>query len=290
MSAPGLLSRRHWLVRGARSSLAAACAAGLGTSASNVDVFVWLRGGADGLSLIVPHHDDLYYRARPHTALLGPGRGQGAGLLLTEGFALHPQLAPLMPAFVAGEAAAVVAVGAPVFTGSHRAAERAMLASVEHCWGPLGRASVSGSLSEQLSALGKRVLSGTAPPVALVEASGWDTHAAQGGAGHGLLAAVVDDFARAVRDFRAALGNERGRVRIVVGTEFGRSLGETPLGGTDDGHASVALVFGGAPHAGPVLGQWPGLNTEALSRARHLRPTTTLAAVLGGAPIPAVFT
>ena len=48
-------------------------------SASSVLVVVSLRGAADGLSLVVPHADPVYYGARPRIAVPGrPAAGRTA--------------------------------------------------------------------------------------------------------------------------------------------------------------------------------------------------------------------
>lgn len=55
-------------------------------------VVVFLRGGADGLNMVIPHGDDGYYRARPG---IGLRRDQLHDL---DGFfGLNPHLAPLLP-------------------------------------------------------------------------------------------------------------------------------------------------------------------------------------------------
>ncbi|MBF5043790.1 DUF1501 domain-containing protein [Aggregicoccus sp. 17bor-14] len=80
-------------------------------------VTVFLRGGADGLSLVPPVGDAAYHRARPSLAL--PERGEGAALRLDGVFGLHPGLAPLMPLWGEGRLALVHGVGLPVPVRSH---------------------------------------------------------------------------------------------------------------------------------------------------------------------------
>ena len=80
----------------------------------NVLVVLSLRGGIDGLGLVVPHGDPAYYTARPTIAL------PKASLVATDAmFGLHPQMAPLTWLWDAGELAAVHAVGLPVPNRSH---------------------------------------------------------------------------------------------------------------------------------------------------------------------------
>jgi uncharacterized protein (DUF1501 family) len=73
-----------------------------------------LRGAADGLSLVVPHADPVYYDARPSIAV------PSDRLLAKDGmFGLHPELAPLVPLWEAGRLAAVHATGLPAPNRSH---------------------------------------------------------------------------------------------------------------------------------------------------------------------------
>ncbi len=77
-------------------------------------VCVFLRGGLDGLSAVVPYAEDAYYGARSQIAVAAD-----KALKLDERFALHPSLAPLMPAWKSEQLAFVHAVGSPHPTRSH---------------------------------------------------------------------------------------------------------------------------------------------------------------------------
>jgi uncharacterized protein (DUF1501 family) len=81
-------------------------------------VLVFLRGGADGLSIVPPVGDPAYRAARPTIALAPPGRDGGA-LRLDDVFALHPALAPLLPLWREGTLGIVHAAGLPGATRSH---------------------------------------------------------------------------------------------------------------------------------------------------------------------------
>jgi len=85
------------------------------TSANpNVLVVLSLRGGADGLSLVVPHGDPGYYARRRSIAI------PKARLIAKDGmFGLHPYFKPLEPLWNAGTMAAVNAVGMPTPNRSH---------------------------------------------------------------------------------------------------------------------------------------------------------------------------
>jgi uncharacterized protein (DUF1501 family) len=87
----------------------------------NVLVVLSLRGGADGLSMVVPHGDPDYAPARPRIAV-------PAGQLLAADpvFGLHPAFAPLLPLWNTGRFAAVQAVGLPQPNRSHFAAMEAV--------------------------------------------------------------------------------------------------------------------------------------------------------------------
>jgi uncharacterized protein (DUF1501 family) len=82
-------------------------------------VVIFLRGGADGLNLVVPFADPHYRRLRPSLAVAAPGSGDGAGIDLDGRFALHPRLAPLKPLFDEDLAVALHAVGYAHNTRSH---------------------------------------------------------------------------------------------------------------------------------------------------------------------------
>ena len=87
------------------------------TTGGNVLVIVSLRGGADGLSLVVPHGDPAYSQARPHIGI------PTSTLLAKDAmFGLHPAFQPLLPRWNAGELAALHAVGMPQPNRSHFAA------------------------------------------------------------------------------------------------------------------------------------------------------------------------
>ena len=88
-----------------------------GLLSDNVLVVLSLRGGADGLSMLVPYGDPAYYAARPRIAV------PKSQLLVPDGFfGLHPAMSPLVPMWKAGRLTAVHAVGTPLPNRSHFAA------------------------------------------------------------------------------------------------------------------------------------------------------------------------
>lgn len=81
-------------------------------------IVIFLRGGIDGLNVVVPHQDPNYYEVRPRIAI--PQPGQQEGVLDLEGrFGLHPALADLMPLWQQRSLAFVHACGSPDPTRSH---------------------------------------------------------------------------------------------------------------------------------------------------------------------------
>jgi uncharacterized protein (DUF1501 family) len=85
--------------------------------ATSVLVVLSMRGACDGLSLVVPHADPVYFAARPNIAV------PAERLLAKDGFfGLHPALEPLVPFWTAGKLAAVHATGLPSVNRSHFAA------------------------------------------------------------------------------------------------------------------------------------------------------------------------
>jgi uncharacterized protein (DUF1501 family) len=85
-----------------------------GGTDSNVVVVLSLRGGADFLSLVVPHSEPAYYQMRPDIAV-----PRGALVAQDATFGLHPSFKPLLPMWSAGKMAVVVATGLPQPNRSH---------------------------------------------------------------------------------------------------------------------------------------------------------------------------
>jgi uncharacterized protein (DUF1501 family) len=92
----------------------------------DVLVSVYLRGGADGLSLVAPYADPSYYALRPTIAIPRPdANSPNRGLALDNFFMLPPAMAPLMAPYLSGELLAVHACGQAATTSrSHFEAER----------------------------------------------------------------------------------------------------------------------------------------------------------------------
>ncbi|MEM7111415.1 MAG: DUF1501 domain-containing protein [Chloroflexota bacterium] len=84
-------------------------------------VCIFLRGGADGLNMVVPHGDDNYYASRPTISIARPDALSVTGntVDLDGFFGLHPSLSPLEQIYRASDMAFVHATGSPDETRSH---------------------------------------------------------------------------------------------------------------------------------------------------------------------------
>ncbi len=119
----GLLS---WL--GRDSALAQVTLSPAKERKHDVLITIFLRGGADGLNMVIPYAEPNYYRRRPSLGIAAPtdSRTKGRALDLDGFFGLHPSLAPLLPIFRSGEMAIVHACGSDDSSRSHFEAMAAM--------------------------------------------------------------------------------------------------------------------------------------------------------------------
>ncbi len=113
------------------------------------------------------------------------------------------------------------------------------------------------------------------PRVAVLEVSGWDTHANQGTTA-GPLANRLAQLDTGLASLASNLGSAWSNTAVAVVTEFGRTVAANGSRGSDHGTASCALLLGGAVAGGRVLADWPGLSPTDLFQGRDLRPTLDL--------------
>lgn len=134
-----LASRREFLARSGGALGAAAFAAAFpdwlpqvsiaDAYVANRDVIVsiFLRGGADGLTLCVPYGDPEYYTGRPTIAVPRPdSTATNKAIALDNMFGLPPEMGPLYAAYQAGNLAVVHGAGLTFNTRSHFDAQRFM--------------------------------------------------------------------------------------------------------------------------------------------------------------------
>lgn len=81
-------------------------------------IVILLRGGVDGLNVVVPYGDRNYHALRPSIALPSPGSGEGV-IDLDGYFGVHPALEQLLPFWRGKSLAFVHACGSPDPSRSH---------------------------------------------------------------------------------------------------------------------------------------------------------------------------
>jgi uncharacterized protein (DUF1501 family) len=119
------------------------------------------------------------------------------------------------------------------------------------------------------------------PQIAVIEATGWDTHANQGGA-KGVLAQRLTGLDQSLRSLAEGLGPLWSDTAVLVVTEFGRTAVMNGTNGTDHGTGACAFLAGGSVRGGRVVADWPGLSKSALLDNRDLRPTLDLRSIFKG--------
>ncbi len=142
----------------------------------------------------------------------------------------------------------------------------------------------SGDLNDRnaaaLGALAAKLMAGPAGArVAMIETTGWDTHAGQ----KLRLANQLKGLDALIGGLQTGLAAEWANTLVIVATEFGRTAAVNGTGGTDHGTASAAMILGGTVAGGRVIADWPGLANAALYEGRDLKPTLGLDAMIAGA-------
>ena len=97
-------------------------------TARDVIVSIFMRGGADGLTLVAPFGDPLYYTGRPTIAVPRPDSSSPVRGVALDNFFMFPQgMLGMYPAYQAGDLAVIHATGQRFTTSrSHFEAERYM--------------------------------------------------------------------------------------------------------------------------------------------------------------------
>jgi uncharacterized protein (DUF1501 family) len=82
-------------------------------------VSIYLRGGADSLSMLVPAADDNYYKYRTGTAIPNQGGNKAVPFLNNKYFGLNPNMKSLLPLLEEGRLYPIVNAGSTHGTRSH---------------------------------------------------------------------------------------------------------------------------------------------------------------------------
>ena len=139
-----------------------------------------------------------------------------------------------------------------------------------------------GDLTPLFQGAGKLLAAADGPRVATLEASGWDTHVAEGAA-DGQLARRLQALDSAIAALKIAMGEETwSKTAVVMATEFGRTVHPNGSGGTDHGTGGAAFLFGGAVQGGQIKAEWVGLSSGALKDGRDQPARTDLRALFKG--------
>jgi uncharacterized protein (DUF1501 family) len=125
------------------------------------------------------------------------------------------------------------------------------------------------NLSPLFAGAGKLLALPQGARVAMLEASGWDTHVNEG-AGDGQLARRLQALDGALDALKTSLGPAWNQTAIVIATEFGRTVRPNGNGGTDHGTGGAAFLLGGAVSGGKVHAEWTGLKPDVLREGRDL--------------------
>jgi uncharacterized protein (DUF1501 family) len=123
------LSRRNFIVKSAGAAFFAGVVpdwvprvvmADSANSSRDVIVNIFMRGGADGLSLCAPFADPNYYTARPTLAIPRPDSGLATKGTALDNYWMFPQaMTGLVPAFLGGELLVVHGAGLTFSSRSH---------------------------------------------------------------------------------------------------------------------------------------------------------------------------
>jgi uncharacterized protein (DUF1501 family) len=138
-----------------------------------------------------------------------------------------------------------------------------------------------GNLTPLFTGAGKLLAAPDGPRVAVLDASGWDTHVGEG-AGDGALARRLQALDQGIDALKTSLGPTWKKTAVVMVTEFGRTVRPNGAGGTDHGTGTAAFLLGGAVDGGHVRAEWVGLKPSVLKDGRDQPARTDLRALFKG--------
>ncbi len=191
-------------------------------------VFVFLRGGMDGLSAVVPYQEPLYYDRRPQIAV------PASRVLDLDGrFGLHPALAALHEIYRDGQLAVVPAAGHPQLTRSHFANMERIEAGL-----PDGTPTATGFLARHLA--GMSAAAGSIPAASI---GGGLPQSVRGSRD---AVAMRDVGAFHLQDF-GGIDTARGEAAIAALHDAGEGVAGTLAGQARTTLAAIAAVEAADP-------------------------------------------
>lgn len=123
-----MISRRYFIKSGSLAMISAGVAprffhriaAAEERKKGKILVAIFQRGAADGLNIVAPYGDKIYYNLRPTIAIPAPSSREANVLIDVDGFfGFHPALSPLVDLYKSGQMAVIHAAGSPDNTRSH---------------------------------------------------------------------------------------------------------------------------------------------------------------------------
>lgn len=104
--------------------------------------------------------------------------------------------------------------------------------------------------------------------IAAFSLNGWDTHVNQSKS----MNAPIEELSHTLMELKLSLKDNWKSTAVLCMTEFGRTVRENGVGGTDHGTGGLALLAGGAVQGKKIFGKWPGLKESELLDNRDLMP------------------
>ena len=252
-----MISRRSMLKGASAAVLTATGLPGMSSSAEEKDVAVLsqpkdrkglfflaiqLEGGNDFHNTLVPYGLAEYYSLRPSLSV-----SPGEVLKLNNQFGLHPRLTFLRELYDRDLLRIIRGVGGEIDSPSHEIASEEWNETLLEAVGPGVDALPSRYASERsfealLSKIGSLVSELKVDTFQLIRVSGFDTHRDQNKHHPSLLSTLDSGLMQLVK--KAEASNCLHRLRVLVFSEFGRSLKENEDKGTDHGGVSGCFLIG----------------------------------------------
>ena len=139
-----------------------------------------------------------------------------------------------------------------------------------------------GNLTPLFQGAGRLLAAKNGPRVAVLDASGWDTHVNEGTA-DGQLSRRLSALDAAIDAMKTAMGPDVwSKTAVVMATEFGRTVHPNGNSGTDHGTGGAAFLFGGAVAGGKVEAEWVGLSPANLKDGRDQPARSDLRSLFKG--------